>query len=398
MNLHAWMTNVKKRNDYKIYIIIAALALLWILFGVFTKGIFLSARNISNLFRQMTIISFLAFGMSFVIISKHIDISVGSVAGLLSMIGALLQALWLPPLLSKVFNITSYGIPSTLLTISIVIGVGILIGLLHGYIIAYAGVPAFVVTLGGQFLWRGVILGISRSQTITPIEEPLRNIAQGYLSKPLGWVIAIICCIIIVANLFLKRRKWALLGLTNKSLGMDASKVVLPILLILGATAIMSQYEGIPNPVLLMIIVFAALSFILNHTAFGRYVYAIGGNIQASELCGIDTKKTILKIYMLTGIMASISGIVMTGYVAAGTISGGLMFEMIAIASCVIGGISMHGGQGVIVGALIGGLFMASLDNGMSMMNLGAFWQYIVKGLVLVIAVFWDIKSQRKLS
>lgn len=393
-----WLDNFKKSPEFKIYVIVIALLALWLVFGVLTDGIFLSARNISNLFRQMTIISFLALGMAFVIISKNIDISVGSVAGFTSMIAALLQAIWLPPVLSKVFQGASLGIASTIITILLTIIAGSLIGLIHGAMIAYGGVPSFVVTLGGMFLWRGAILGVSNSQTITPIEDSLRDIAQGYLSKPLGWIITAICIAIIILNVFLKRRKWSFLGFANKSISKDLLKVLVPIIIILGSTLIMSLYEGIPNPVLLMIIVYVVLSFIMNNTTFGLYVFAIGGNIQSAELCGINTKKTVLKIYILMGLLASISGIVMTGYVAAGTVSGGLMFEMIAIASCVIGGISIHGGEGAIVGALIGCLFMASLDNGMSIMNMGAFWQYIVKGLVLVIAVFWDVKSKKKLS
>lgn len=396
-----WLSTFARQSYFRIVVIVLALFFVWILFAGITNGIFLSPRNLSNLIRQMTIISFLAMGMSFVVISGKIDISVGSVAGLTSMIAACCQVLWLPPLLTRIFPGAASGtlsILSTILTIIITMGSSMLIGLIQGTIIAYGMVPAFVVTLGGQFVWRGVILAISKSRTVTPIEDSLRLIAQGYLPGFLGWVLGIISTLFLLLGIFVRRSQHRSLGFKNNKLYFDLLKVLVPISGIVFFIVVMNVYRGIANPVLLMLVVGVVLSYILNNTTFGRYVYAIGGGLEAASLAGINIKKVELKVFLLIGLMCGISGIVLTGYVAAGTVAGGFMFELMAIASCFIGGVSIGGGEGTLVGALIGCLFMTSLDNGMSVMNLAVYWQYVVKGSVLAIAVYWDIHSRRRLQ
>jgi len=392
-------TNFMRHPYFRLLVIVIALLIVWIFFGFFTNGLFFSPRNLSNLMRQMTIISFLAMGMTFVIVLGHIDISVGSVAGLTSMIAACCQAIWLPPILGNLFqglSVDSLGTISTIITVIITMLTGGLIGLIQGIIISYGSVSAFVVTLGGLYAWRGVILLTSNSRTVTPIEDSLRLIAQGYLTNILGWFIAVLFIILIVINMFRKRNQYNLLGFTNNPLGIDIIITLLPILGVISFVIIMNSYRGTANPVLLMLIVGVLLSFVLNSTTFGRYVYAIGGNREAASLTGINIKKVELKVFILMGLMCGISGIVLTGYVAAGTVAGGFMFELMAIASCFIGGVSHGGGEGTLVGAMIGCLFMTSLDNGMSVMNLEVYWQYLVKGAVLVIAVYWDMQSRKR--
>lgn len=392
-------TNFMRHPYFRLLVIVVALLCVWIFFGFFTNGLFFSSRNLSNLMRQMTIISFLAMGMTFVIISGHIDISVGSISGLTSMIAACCQAIWLPPILGNLFqgiSAGSLGTISTIITIIITMLAGGLIGLIQGIIISYGLVSAFVITLGGQYVWRGVILLVSNSRTVTPIEDSLRLIAQGYLTNILGWFIAVLFIILIVINMFRKRNQYNLLGFTNNPLYIDIIITLLPILGLISFVIIMNSYRGIANPVLLMLMVGALLAFVLNGTTFGRHVYAIGGNREAASLTGINIKKVELKVFILMGLMCGISGIVLTGYVAAGTVAGGFMFELMAIASCFIGGVSHGGGEGTLVGAMIGCLFMTSLDNGMSVMNLEVYWQYIVKGSVLAIAVYWDMQSRKR--
>ncbi len=391
--------NFMRHPYFRLLVLVVALLCVWIFFGFFTNGLFFSSRNLSNLMRQMTIISFLAMGMTFVIISGHIDISVGSISGLTSMIAACSQAIWLPPILGNLFqgiSAGSLGTISTIITIIITMLAGGLIGLIQGILISYGLVSAFVITLGGQYVWRGVILLVSNSRTVTPIEDSLRLIAQGYLTNILGWFIAVLFIILIVINMFRKRNQYNLLSFTNNPLHIDIIITLLPILGLISFVIIMNSYRGIANPVLLMLMVGALLAFVLNGTTFGRHVYAIGGNREAASLTGINIKKVELKVFILMGLMCGISGIVLTGYVAAGTVAGGFMFELMAIASCFIGGVRHGGGEGTLVGAMIGCLFMTSLDNGMSVMNLEVYWQYIVKGSVLAMAVYWDMQSRKR--
>jgi len=388
---------------------IFALILIWAFFAVATQGIFLKAQNLSNLFRQMTIISFLAIGMVLVIVTGNIDLSVGSVVGFISAIAAYLQAVTFSKYLPKMFPMlvghvsilgieTTYvGLLSTGLTIVIALLVGILIGVIQGASIAYLGIPAFVVTLGGMLIFRGGVLGITQGKTVVPIENSLVYIAQGYLSNLGGIIVA---CIVIIAIfiIILWNRK------QKKSYGFDINPIYkdlsiagfFSLLVLFYVLYIANGYRGIQNPVLLLAIVAIIFSYVSTNTRFGRYCYALGGNKEATKLSGVNIRWNIFIVFVLMGLLSGIAGIVLTGYVAAGTIGGGLNYELSTIAACVIGGTSLMGGEGRISGALVGSLIIASLENGMSVMNMDIFWQYIVKGLVLILAVYIDVASNRK--
>ena len=391
----------KIQANIKTYTMIMALALIWLLFGFLTDWIFFSPRNLSNLFRQMTIVSFLAIGMVLVIVTNHIDLSVGSAAGLVSAITAYIQAVLLPPVLEKLIPGLSIEARSVIVTIvAIIIGlaVGLLIGLWQGTLIAYFRIPAFVVTLGGMLIFRGGVLGITQGKTIVPIEDPFRLIAQGYLPNSLGTALGAIVVVLIFVGILRNRSAKKEYGFILRPLYLDLLQAAIFSAIVIIFVAIMNYYRGIPNPVLLMGIVALIFSYITTNTKFGRYSYALGGNLEATRLSGIDTKATIFRIFLLMGLMTGVSGIVLTGYVAAGTVGGGQNYELEAIASCVIGGTSFAGGEGTIVGALVGALIMSSLLNGMSVMNMPIFWQYIIRGLVLVIAVYIDVATKKSRS
>lgn len=391
----------KIKINVKAYTLIIALLIIWLLFGYLTNWIFFSPRNLSNLFRQMTIVAFLSIGMTLVIITGNIDLSVGSLTGLISAIAAYLQAYTLAPLLSGLFpnlSIVGLGILSTVITIIICLLAGLLIGVYQGYIISYLKVPAFIVTLGGMLAFRGGVLGITRGRTVVPIENSLRWIAQGYLPKNLGMLVAVIAVIVIFLMTLQNRKKQTQYGFELKPLISDLLKASVYSVLVFGSILIVNDYRGIQNPVIIMVVIAIMITYISNNTRFGRYVYALGGNIEATKLSGINVQFTMFKVFILMGLLCAVAGIVLTGYVAAGTIGGGMNYELSAIAGCVIGGVSLMGGKGTIVGALIGALIMASLENGMSVMNMGAFWQYIVKGLVLILAVYVDIASKKSSS
>jgi D-xylose transport system permease protein len=378
---------------------IAALVIIWLLFGFLTNFTFLSPRNLSNLFRQMTIISFLACGMVFVIVTGRIDLSVGSVTGFISAIAASLQARAFPDLLPHLFpgmaGTPWVGVISTILTIVVALSVGVLVGMFQGSIIAYLGVPAFMVTLGGMLMFRGAVLGVTQGQTIMPIEDSMRLIAQGYLSDWLGLVFAAAAAIVIFVMTFSTRARQQQFGFALAPFWKDLTKALAASLGLFAYVVIMNIYRGVQTPVLVLAIIVVVMSYLANSTRFGRYSYAIGGNPEATRLSGVNIKKNLFLIFVLMGALCAVAGIVLTGYVAAGTIGAGTNYELDAIASCILGGTSPLGGSGTIIGAMLGSLIIASLANGMSVMNVAPFWQYIVRGLVLILAVYLDVATRK---
>jgi D-xylose transport system permease protein len=378
---------------------ITALVIIWLLFGFLTNFTFLSPRNLSNLFRQMTIISFLACGMVFVIVTGRIDLSVGSVTGFISAIVSVLQARTFPDLLPHLFPALAgtpwVGVVSTVVTIIIALSVGILVGMFQGTIIAYLGVPAFMVTLGGMLMFRGGVLGVTRGESIMPIENSLRLIAQGYLSDWLGLIFAAAAAIFIFVMTFSTRARQQQFGFALAPFWKDLAKALAASLGLFAYVVIMNIYRGVQTPVLVLAIIVVVMSYLANSTRFGRYSYAIGGNPEATRLSGVNIKKNLFLIFVLMGALCAVAGIVLTGYVAAGTIGAGTNYELDAIASCILGGTSPLGGSGTIIGAMLGSLIIASLANGMSVMNVAPFWQYIVRGLVLILAVYLDVATRK---
>jgi D-xylose transport system permease protein len=379
--------------------LIFALLVIWAVFSFLTGGVFLSSRNLSNLLRQMTIIGILAIGMTPVIITGNIDLSVGSVVGFISAVAAYLQAIVFPTFLPRLFPTLStglLGILSTIITIIICLLIGLLIEMGQGYIIAYGGVPAFIVTLGGMLVFRGGVLLITQGKTIVPIEDSLRLIAQGYLPKNLGILAAVITIIAIFWITLQSRTRKKKYGLQVKPLPNDLVAASGYSVLVLGFVLIMNSYKGVDIAVLIMVLIAVLVTYLLNNIRFGRYIYATGGNSEAARFSGIDVKSIILRTYALMGLLCGAAAIILTGYVAAGTTSGGINYELSAIAGTVMGGTSLMGGIGTVPGALVGTLIMTSLENGMTVMNMSAYWQYIVKGVILVLAVFADVSASRK--
>lgn len=387
------------RNNLKTYTMLLALAMIWLFFGYMTDWIFFSERNLSNLFRQMTIVSFLSIGMVLIIVTGNIDLSVGSAVGLVSAVTAYMQAVLLPPFLESIIpgaDIITRSLVSTGITIIIGLTVGILIGVVQGTLVAYLGVPAFIVTLGGMLVFRGGVLGISQGKTIMPIENSFRLIAQGYIPDKIGLALGILTIVTIFFMTFRNRKLKSQYGFVLVPLYIDLLKATVYSTLVYLFVHVMNSYRGIPNPVLLMAAVAVIFAYITNNTRLGRHAYALGGNKEATRLSGINIKGNIFTIFVLMGLLCGVSGIVLTGYVAAGTTSGGVNYELEAIAACVIGGTSLMGGEGSIAGALVGSLIMASLLNGMSVMNMPIFWQFIIRGTVLVLAVYVDVLSKKK--
>ena len=387
------------RRGLQDYTVLIALVLIWLFFFIRTDGIFLKARNISNLFRQASIISFLATGMVLVIVLGNIDLSVGSVTGFLSAVTAFLQARTFYNLIPRLFpgmDAAARGVLSTILTVVSVLILATIIGVWQGSLIAYLKIPAFIVTLGGMQIFRGGVLGITQGKTITPIEGSLVVIAQGYVPPTMGWFIAAVVAAVIVLTALIGRTRKKSCGLEVPGMGKDMLRVGVICAAVILYVAVMNRYRGIQIPVLILAGTALLISYISTNTRFGRYAYAVGGNLEAARLSGINIKKTIFSVHVLMGVLAGAAGIILTGYVAAGTVNGGKDYELETIASCVIGGTSLMGGRGTIIGAMVGSLIMASIVNGMSVMNMDIFWQYVVKGMVLILAVYIDVVSSRR--
>ncbi len=371
----------KKNIDLRNYVMIGALFLIWIFFTFMTEGKFLLARNISNLTRQMAIVGILGTGMVLVIITGNIDLSVGSVMGALGGMAAALH----------VWN----GV-NPYLTIIIVLFSGVLIGLIQGSIISYLSVPAFIVTLGGLLIFRGVLLAITKGISIAPFEEVYKMLGQAYIPKLVGWILGIIVCGIFIIVKLSNRKSRQRYGFSLDSIGWFLVKTVVACLIVLGVVYILNSYQGIPVPVLIMMILVVIFTVVAEKTVFGRSIYAMGGNLEATLFSGIKVQRNLVIVYILNGLMAAIAGIILSARLNAGTPTAGMNMELDAIAAAVIGGASMSGGSGKVAGAILGAFFMASIDNGMSMMNLDAYWQYMVKGAILVTAVWFDIYSSKK--
>ncbi|QDP41935.1 sugar ABC transporter permease [Radiobacillus deserti] len=362
------------------YTLIIALILIAVLFSIFTGGEFLSSRNLSNLFTQMSVISVLAIGMTLVIVTGHIDLSVGSLTGLTGGIAAILHV-W-------------FGM-DTLFVVIIAIVVGAILGLWQGWWVAYRAVPAFIVTLGGMLIFRGILIGLSNGQTIAPLQPSFRSIANVYIPYSIGYILAIVSIALLFISTWKRRQKRTNMGLSNPSPIINYTKISAYAFSILIITYMLNRYYGLPLPMLIVIILGCLFVFISIKTSFGRFVYAIGGNAEAAALSGINIKRNTLSVFVIMGALSGIAGVLLTSRLNAATVSAGDMYELDAIAACVIGGTSLMGGKGNIVGAIIGALIMASIDNGMSMMNIQTFWQYIVKGLILILAVWIDLSSKK---
>ena len=382
------MNDTAKIGNFKIntsalraYTMLAALAAIWFYFYWATGGIFLTPRNLSNLMLQTSVNGVLAVGMLMVIVAGQIDLSVGAVLGLAGGVAAIALTNW------------NYGlVPSILL--AILIGVGI--SLFQGSLVAYAKIPAFIVTLGGLLAWRGAIKGVTQGETIPVSEATFKSIGQSYIPAEIGWAIAALAILAVLFFAFRQLRAQREFVSENASAVSVIVPAVLQIAAIIGFIFLMNAYAGVPIAVLILLVVAFLGFFITNNTTFGRYLYAIGGNPDAARLSGINNERNILAVYALLGALTGIAALIFTARVGSASPDAGTLKELDAIAACVIGGASLMGGRGTIFGACLGALIMASLDNGMSLLNVKDFMQDIIKGSILVAAVGLDMIGRKQ--
>lgn len=390
MNLGKELGGLVKKNirDYMMYI---ALVIIMIIFQIFTHGGFLQARNITNLINQAGYVAILAIGMTLILILKHIDLSVGYVAGFCGAIAAILM--------------TQHGV-NEWLAILIALAVGLAIGMYQGLLVTRLGVPAFVTTLAGMFIFRGLLnISLQKTGTIIVPNKVFNALSNGYIFDlpfaPEGiHLVTLVIGVVAVALLWVFQIK---ARINRKKY--DFKVVSLPIFiggLILASAVIMliiitlARYQGIPWTAVIVGVVLIIYNFILNKTKLGRYIYGIGGNDQAAELSGVNVKMVTLFAFASMSVLAALSGILYTSRLQSATPTAGTAFEMDAIASSYIGGVAVSGGIGRVTNTIIGALVIVSLTNGMNLMGVDISYQYVVKGIIFIIAVAFDVISRKK--
>jgi D-xylose transport system permease protein len=376
-------TSEKKLNtsSLRAYAMIFILGLIWLYFHWATGYIFLTSRNLSNLMTQMAVTGVLAVGMLMVIVSANIDLSVGSVLGFAGGLAA--------------YSMTTLDL-GTPVSILLAVGVGVLVGLFHGALTAYFNIPAFIVTLGGLLAWRGATKWLLGGNTIPISSDAFKTIGQGNLPAMAGWVLAAVAILFVLFMAYRRAASVKRYGLGEPNYAAETLKALLPIGAIVAFIWVMNSYQGVPVPVLILLAVALLGAFLTNSTTFGRYLYAIGGNADAARLSGINNKRNILKVYGLLGALTGAAALIFTARVGSASPDAGTLKELDAIAACVIGGASLMGGRGTIFGACLGALIMASLDNGMSLLNVKDYMQDIIKGSILVAAVGLDMMGRKQ--
>lgn len=366
------------------YTMVIALIAIWIYFQLMTRselypyGLFLHPLNFANLLKQMAVTGVLAVGMLLVIIARQIDLSVGSLVGLAGGIAAMTQ---------------DWGLAGCF---AAGILVGTAAGALQGGLVAYLNIPAFIVTLGGLLTWRGVILYLSKGETV-PVRLPVfRSLGVSLLAPAAGIALGAIAIIGLAFMTVRRNRARQRHGLPVPGGAATALRIVIPSVLIALFVYWMNLQGGVPIPVIVLLAVAGLGSFLTRSTTFGRYLYAIGSNPDAARLSGIDARRHILATFSILGALVGVAALLHTGRVGSASPDAGGLMELDAIAACVIGGTSLMGGRGKVSGALLGALVMATLDNGMSLLSVENATQYIIKGCVLVAAVGFDMAGRRK--
>ncbi len=405
--------------DVRMLGMIAALFIIWLLFNYFSGGRFLTPRNLWNLAVQSASITIMATGMVFIIVTRNIDLSVGSMLGVIAMIMGVLQVEILPPILG-------YGHWSIwIITLAFGIAAGALIGAVQGSAVSYLGVPAFIVTLGGLLVWRGAAWWATSGRTVAPLDENFALMGGG-IAGSIGfwpsWIVGILGCFVVVYFILNGRRQRKRFKFPLRPIWAECLMGGAGIAAILGVVAVANSYYlpkriaakiaeeqgieipveglfisyGLPIPLLISIFIVCVMSFIAKKTTIGRYVFAFGGNPEAAELSGINTKKLTITIFMIMGILTAIAACITSARLNAATNSLGILDELLVIAAAVIGGTSLSGGVGTIAGALLGALVMQSLQSGMVLVGVDSPMQNIVVGIVLVIAVYIDTVYRKR--
>jgi D-xylose transport system permease protein len=413
--------------DFRLTGMIVALIAIWLGFGYASNGTFLEPRNFYDVSVQSVPVAIMATGMVLIIVSRNIDLSVGSVMGLTAYMAAMTQRIWLTQDLHLAYGSWEIWVAAIL----VAVGVGAIVGLIQGGLIAYVGIPSFIVTLGGWLIWRGLIIKIQQGQTIAPMDRNFAiiggNLSAGSVISDSGgaigfwptWIVALLICAGMAYALIASRRKRREYGFPVRPRWALGTLIGIGFVAVLYFAWILNNYPlplglarqyatahgldyvptiavGLAVPVLLLLAIALVMGYLATRRPFGRYVFAIGGNPEAVTLAGINARRTVLGTFVLMGILCGIAGCVQLSRLNAGVPSTGTGYELLVIAAAVIGGTSFAGGIGTIQGAVLGAVLMQSLKAGMVTVGLDSPMQDVAIGSVLVFAVGLDTIAQRR--
>ncbi|WP_134678663.1 multiple monosaccharide ABC transporter permease [Paracoccus ravus] len=377
------------RRNIRQYGILFALVVIMAFFQVVTGGILFRPVNLTNLFLQNSHIVIMAVGMLLIIVAGHIDLSVGSIAAFVGALAAIM--------------IVKMGLPVPLVVV-LGLAAGALIGAIQGYWIAYWKIPSFIVTLAGMLVFRGLTMWALQGQSIGPFPKEFQMIASGFipdffgpdkpntLSLVLGWGAALVILWLQIRN----RKREEAVGIADEPFAFFVGKNALIFVALAAMTWALANFRGLPNVFIIMALLVALYAFISERTTLGRRIYAIGGNEKAAKLSGINVERITFLTFVNMGMLAALAGMVVSARLNSATPKAGVGFELDVIAAVFIGGASMSGGVGTVVGAIIGAFIMGVMNNGMSILGIGIDYQQVIKGLVLMAAVIFDVSNKRK--
>jgi D-xylose transport system permease protein len=375
------MRGLTRQMELRNYTLVGVLAVIWLAFQLLTDGLFLSQRNLGLLALQTTIVSLAAISAVMLIVTRNFDVSVGSAVALVGVVLAVLTV--------------RMGVP-TWVAVLAAVGCGLLMGVWQGFWVAKVGIPSFIVTLAGMLLFRGLSLIIPAGETIAPVPDSLTSFATGYLTASYSLILIGLAVTAYLVYQWAGLRRAHRLGVLAR-FGPEFARKAVPALLMAAAGAYIGEQLGIPLLVLLLGAMVLVAELLMRRTRYGAKLYAIGGNPDAARLAGINVPSVIWVNFIIAGLAYGVTGIALTARVS-GAVAGsaGLFLELDAIAAAIIGGTSLAGGRGRILGALLGALLMGSLNNGMSLMNVPTFYQETARGVVLLAAVAVDQIGRRK--
>ncbi|WP_407271350.1 multiple monosaccharide ABC transporter permease [Radiobacillus sp. PE A8.2] len=376
------------RNNIREYGMIIALVFITGLFWILTEGIILKPLNLTNLVLQNGFILVLAVGMVLVIIAGQIDLSVGSVVAFIGAIAGVLMInnnvpVWLAVILSLL--------------------VGAVIGVWQGFWIAYVGIPAFIVTLAGMLIFRGLTLWLLDGKSLAPFPDVFPKLSSGFIPDIgagdfhiLTMILSVVLSLVLIYLEFKKRKTQMQYNFDVVPMWITGAKLALLVFVINWFAYQLALNKGLPIVLVIVFVLIAIYTFVMNNTVMGRHIYATGGNKKAADLSGIKTKRVVFWVFVNNGVIAALAGLMFAARLNSATPAAGNMLELDAIAAVFIGGASMAGGVGTVIGAIVGGLVMGVMNNGMSLIGIGIDWQQAIKGMVLLLAVGFDVFNKNR--
>ena len=377
------------KNNVREYGMLIALIAVMVFFQVQTNGVLMKPVNITNLVLQNSYVITMALGMLLIIITGWIDLSVGSVV---AVIGALAGVL-----------IVRYDF-NWVLVVAISLALGAAIGAFHGYFVAYLKIPAFIVTLAGMLIFRGLTIALLRGESVGPFPRGFQNISSGFIPDFFNYegfhittmLIGVILAVLLIFLDARGRKNQQKYGFEVTPFYFFVAKNVLITAAVLGFCYLMASYKGLPNVLVLLFVLVTFYAFITSSSVIGRRIYAMGGNEKAARLSGVNTPRLLFYTFINMGVLASLAGLIVAARLNSSTPNAGDGMELDVIAACFIGGASPMGGVGKVIGALVGAFLIGVLNNGMSIMGVGIDWQKVVKGVVLLLAVLFDVYNKNK--